>query len=71
MMVNKLIILFGTFFYTAYFWCLKTTFSGTSQVNSIDFSPDGQYILTGHKSGTLLLWNSKTLEIVDSYDFGN
>ena len=45
-------------------WCYKTKFAGSSEIKSIDFSPDGQYILTGEKSGKVMLWKFDTLEVL-------
>ena len=52
-------------------WCLKTKFAGEDAIKSIDFSPDGQYILTAESSGRIMLWKSNTLEVLKVYDFGN
>ena len=55
----------------AHFWCLKTKFAGEDPIKSIDFSPDGQYILTAEHSGRIMLWKSNTLEVLKVYNFGN
>lgn len=36
---------------------------------SLDFSPDGEYIVTGESSGRVLLWRTNTLEILYTYTF--
>lgn len=51
-------------------WCHKTTFAGSSEIKSLDFSPDGQYLLSGETSGKLLIWRTDTLDIVNTYMFG-
>lgn len=50
-------------------WCLKTIFASSMKIRSVDFSPDGEYILTGSSTGRVLLWKSDTLEILKTYTF--
>ena len=51
-------------------WCLKTIFAGTDEMNSVGFSPDGSIIITGSKSGRVILWDAASLKIKEIYDFG-
>ena len=51
-------------------WCLKTTFAGTNEMNSVGFSPDGTMIITGSKSGRVTIWDSASLKIKHIYHFG-
>lgn len=50
-------------------WCLKTTFAGIDEMNSIDISPDGNRILTGDKSGRVTVYDTASLKIKYIYDF--
>lgn len=50
-------------------WCLRTIFANTLNIKSVDFSPDGEFIVTGSSSGTVLLWKANTLEILKTYSF--
>ena len=50
-------------------WCYKTKFAGADKIMSIDFSPDGQYILTAEQNGRILLWNAQTFDVLKVYIF--
>jgi len=39
-----------------------------SFVNSVAFSPDKEYVLSGASDNTLILWNSKTGEVLQRYE---
>jgi len=42
-------------------WCLKTQFSDSAQINSIDFSRDGSKIVTASDSNRVIVWDAHTL----------
>lgn len=50
-------------------WCLKTQFSDTDKINSIDFSRDGSKIVTSSNSDRVIVWDAHTLEQLFVYNF--
>lgn len=42
-------------------WCLKTQFSDTEKINSIDFSRDGSKIVTASDTKRVIVWDAHTL----------
>lgn len=44
------------------------TFKGhTKQINSIDISPDGRYLLSASEDGTSKFWDIGTQKIINTY----
>lgn len=49
-------------------WCLKTSFSDSEKINSIDFSRDGSKIVTASNSDRVIVWDAHTLEQLHVYN---
>lgn len=49
-------------------WCLKSQFSDSGKINSIDFSRDGSKIVTASDSNRVIVWDAHTLEILNVYN---
>lgn len=69
---NKRIILFLSFLYITLQWCLKTTFNEVgSQINEVDWSPDGQYLVVGSNANRVTVFSSVTSNVLWFETFSN